>query len=677
MNEAESNTPEPANSAAEVRASGSVWTFTRSRFLPIAALVLLSAVPYLNTLRNGFVYDDTTQVLNNPYVRSFHHVREIFTTTVWSYRGGAEATATAYYRPMMMLLFLLCFQFFGPAAAFFHLANILFNAAVVIAVFLVTERMFENRSLAFAAAAIFALHPIHSEAVAWIAAVTDLQLCLFYLLTFWFFLGLPRHGFTNRANWALWAHWGRPLLSGAALCACFILALLSKESAVTLPLLATIYEHFYRQDRLQTHWIQKLSRYGALWVLEVAYFLFRFRVLGPIKATRIIPPEWVLLSSVGLVGQYLTKFLWPVRLCAFYVFPDNLFALVGRVPLGLTALLAVGLAFWALRRRAYPVSFGIVWCIVALMPVLNAAWMPANVFSERYLYVPSVGLCWVAAWGCLQLFEMVSAKPVWRRALAAGLAFLAALAVYRIVTRNRDWHDDVSFCLSTLAVSPDSVQIRNNLGQVYFGQGDYGGAEREWLKASKLAPDYPIILDNLGLVYTQERRYDEAIAMLLRSIRQAPGDLTAHINLGEAYCQVDRPQLAEEELQTAVRLAPFSVRARISLAELYFAQSKYQKAAEQFRRANESVPTSKAYLGEGLCYFQIGRVQDAENALKKAESISPADSHSHFTLGFFYAAIGRTEEAAKEYESGFKLDPGNAAARAAFEKMKAGEPQKH
>ncbi len=673
MNDGESSVPYPASPAVDVTANESVPSFVRSRLLLIAVLVLLSAIPYLNTLRNGFVYDDTTQVLNNPYVRSFHHVREIFTTTVWSYRGGAEATATAYYRPMMMLLFLLCFQFFGPAAAVFHLANILFNAAAVIAVFLVTARMFEDRSLAFAAAAIFALHPMHSEAVAWIAAVTDLQLCLFYLLTFWFFLGMARPGLTS---WSSWTNWRISLLNGAAMCACFVLALLSKELAVTLPLLATIYEHFYRQDRLQTHWTQKLSRYGALWFLALTYFVFRFRVLGPIKASRIIPPEWVLFSSIGLVGQYVVKFLWPVRLCAFYVFPDDLFTLLNRTPLGLLALLAVGLAFWALWRRAQLVSFGIIWCLVVLTPVLNAAWMPANVFAERYLYVPSVGLCWVAAWGCLRLFEISAGKPFWRRAIVTALSVLAVLAVCRIMTRNRDWHDDVSFYLSTLAVSPDSVQIRNNLGQTYYGQGNYAGAEREWLKAEKLAPNYPIILDNLGLVYTQEGRYEEAIAMLLRSIRQTPDDLTAHINLGEAYYQVGRTQLAEEELERAVKLAPFSVRAQISLGELYFAQSKYQEAAEQFRRANESVPTPKAYRGVGLCYFQLGRNQEAETALKQAEFLSPADSHSHFTLGFFYAAIGRTGEAVKEYESGFKLDPGNTAARAAFEKMKADESRK-
>src|SRR6266542_5024866 len=160
--------------------------------LALMAILLVCAVaPYLNTLWNGFVYDDSTQILNNPYIRSVHHLREILITNVWSYRGGAPGI-TDYYRPMMLLSYLLWFLLFGVHAVAFHGLNIVLHAAVVITLFQTTERLFKERSVAFAAAAIFALHPIHSEPVAWIAAITDLELALFYLLAFWGFLQLPR-----------------------------------------------------------------------------------------------------------------------------------------------------------------------------------------------------------------------------------------------------------------------------------------------------------------------------------------------------------------------------------------------------------------------------------------------------------------------------------------------------
>src|SRR5208337_3080893 len=206
----------------------------------LAVLILVATLPYLNSLLNGFVQDDNRQVVSNPYLRSFSHLREIFATNVWSYVGAQGATN--YYRPLMTFGYLFCYQFLGPLAYGFHLANVVLNAGVVCLVFLVTERIFRNRTWGFAAAVIFALHPIHSESVDWIAAVTDLQLTLFYLLTFWFFLRLASSA-------------RRGLRGGAAelgMVLSFALALLAKEPAATLPFLATFYEHFLRGDRAQT-----------------------------------------------------------------------------------------------------------------------------------------------------------------------------------------------------------------------------------------------------------------------------------------------------------------------------------------------------------------------------------------------------------------------------------------
>ncbi|MBI1984378.1 MAG: glycosyltransferase family 39 protein, partial [Acidobacteria bacterium] len=265
-------------------------------------LVLCAFLPYANTLFNAFVYDDNTQVLNNPYIQSFRHLREIFTTTVWSYVGVQGVTN--YYRPMMTLGYLICFQVFGPLAYGFHLANVLLHVGVVLVLFLLTGRMFGNRTLAFVAAMLFALHPVHTESVAWVAAVTDLELTFFYLLTFWCFLGLARPG------------GGRSAPMQLAVVASFVLTLLSKEQALTLPLLATVYEHFYRDDRKQTTHAQKFSRYGFLWLLAGAYLLFRIRFFGAIAPVlQISNLTWTetALSAVALVGQYLGKLLWPVE----------------------------------------------------------------------------------------------------------------------------------------------------------------------------------------------------------------------------------------------------------------------------------------------------------------------------------------------------------------------------
>ena len=142
-------------------------------------LVALAVIPYGNTLRNGFVYDDIAQVVVNPYIHNFHHLREIFTSPVWSFMGGSQGT-TNYYRPVMSLGYLFCYQLFGPRALGFHLANLLANVGVTLLVFLVTLRMFRSAPVALVTGCIFALHPIHSEAVDWVAAVTELELTFFF-----------------------------------------------------------------------------------------------------------------------------------------------------------------------------------------------------------------------------------------------------------------------------------------------------------------------------------------------------------------------------------------------------------------------------------------------------------------------------------------------------------------
>ena len=160
----------------------------------MALLAACAALPYLNSLFNGFIYDDDTQVVHNPYIRSFGHLKEIFTTHVWSFMAVA---ATNYYRPMMTLGYLFCYKLFGLRAYGFHLASIVLHVLVVCLVFVLTERLTGDRVCAFIAGAVFALHPVHTESVDWIAAVTDLELTFFYLLTFGFYLALARPGGSN------------------------------------------------------------------------------------------------------------------------------------------------------------------------------------------------------------------------------------------------------------------------------------------------------------------------------------------------------------------------------------------------------------------------------------------------------------------------------------------------
>ena len=626
-------------------------------------LVIVAALPYLDSLANGFVYDDATQVLNNPYLRSFRYVPRILTGSAWAYLGGADAV-TNYYRPMMSLGYMLSFHIFGPSAFAFHSFNLSLHLAVVLLVFKLSEQLFRDRALAIAAALLFALHPIHTESVDWIAAVTDLELSVFYLLAFWLYLRLPLPS-VSRLRWA-----------GAqvAVLASLALAMLSKEQALTLPALAALYEHFYREDRAGTTPWQKMSRYAPAWLLVPVYFLLRVRALGGFapSASSSRPSEEVPLSAAALFGQYVGKLLWPARLCAYYVFPRSWTTLLPRVLGGMVTFLLIVLVFIVLWKKARSVSFGLVWFVITLAPVLNVRWMPAGAFAERYLYLPSVGFCWVLAWICLRLWNASAGFPkAWRLALASGAAILAALAVWRITTRNRDWKDDVRLYRQTLEFSPDSYVIHNNLGEVYWKQGRKQLAEQEWRAAEKLAPDADYILANLGLALSDQGRYAEAIAILNRAIQIRPNATGAHIDLGMTYHDMGSLKDAERELETAVSLSPLSVLARQQLGEVYFDEGRFAEAETQFRASLSSQPTLSAWFSLGLARWRQGDAAEAERDFKAAQQLDPTDGPAHFMLGLLYGATGRYVEAVSEYQAGFRLDPSNPQAQAAFQRLQS------
>jgi protein O-mannosyl-transferase len=635
--------------------------------LAIAGLLLAAALPYVNALGNGFVYDDHTQVLNNPYLRSFHYTHAIFTTSVWSFLGGA-AGVTNYYRPLMTFAYLLCFEAFGASALAFHLLNLLLHLGVVLLVYLVTVRLFRDRNFGLVAALIFALHPVHSESVDWIAALTDIELAAFFLAGFWFYLRLPR--FTDGRPGRNW------LRTEAAVVICLALAMLSKEQALTLPALFVVFEHFYRYDRSETHAQEKIARYAPAWMLVPVYLALRLHFLGKLAPANSLRPglslEDSLLSAAALLFQYVAKVLWPGRLCAYYVFPLSWTVLLPKVLGGIVVAIAGAalFAFWWRRERL--VSFGLVWFLVTLLPVLNVRVMPIAAFAERYLYLPSVGFCWIAAWALRWLWIQAATRGrAWRVALASAAVALALLAAIRIVVRNRDWHDDVSFYRSTLAVSPGAWAMHTDLGKYYWESGQKELAEQEWRAAAALNPDEAIVLANLGLLLTSEERYDEGVADLKRAVESAPDDTGAHIDLGMAYNKMGRKQDAEQEFETALKLSPLNILAHNELGQTYFDEGRFADADGQFQASLALAPSLGGWFGLGLSRWRQGKSAEAEHDFKSAESLDARDSRVHFMLALLYGADRRYPEAFTEYAAGFKIDPDNPTALDSFHKLQS------
>lgn len=590
----------------------------KRELLVFGILALCAASLYANTLFNGFVFDDTEQVLDNPYVQSFRYIRQIFTSGVWSFNGPVNSN---YYRPMMSLGFLVSYKLFGRVPFGFHLINVALHLGVICALFILTERMFRERGLAFWTTVIFALHPIHTESVAWISGITDLELTFFYLLTFFLFLQVARPAGQASRRTRL------------AMLASFALAALSKEPALTLPLLATIYEHFFREDRRETTWLQKMARYDLLWFAAAVYLLVRIRLLGafaPGRNPETLTPIQTALSAMALFGLYLGKLLYPVHLCAWYVFHKSTSLLDWRVLVGGGGLLACIALFIIVWRRARPLAFGLVWLLITLLPVMNANWVGQSAFAERYLYLPSIGFCWLLAGGGLRLWKCLSHfRVAYRNSFAVCLGVLGVLCSVRIVTRNRQWHDNLTFYVRTLAASPDAYYLRNNLGSVYAELGRDKDAEREWREVLRTHPDHAIALGNLGMLYADHGLRQLGAEYVERGVKAQPWLPEDHIKLGFIYTDMDQLVKAEAQFRAAIAAAPYSTRGYVGLA--YFYSHKHDDAQE-------------------------------ERTLLLAESVNPSDSHVRSTLGSFYAKKGRKAEARREYGAALKLDPSNTDA---------------
>ena len=627
----------------------------------VLGLVLFcSFLVYANTLFHGFVYDDHFQVEGNPYVHSFRYIGRIFTSTVWSFQGAEGQTN--YYRPLMTFGYLLCDRVFQSFPLGFHLVNLLLNCAVVWLVFAVCAALFNDEAVALVAAALFAVHPIHSEVVAWIAAVTELELAVFYLLGFLLYLRAGRGK--------------RPVVTAALMCASYGLALLSKEQGITLALLATIYEHGYRADRLTSGWRTKVSRYAPLWVMAGLYVLFRITVLrafAPVAQRPELTRAEVIFSGLALAGRYAGKLFWPHPLLGFYVFHETGGMFDPRVLGGIgVVLIGCGL-FVFLWKRARPYSFALVWMAVTILPVLNVRWMAASAFAERYLYLPSLGFSALLAGAGVCLWRRAGSFRAIRSAGVAAALGIAALACTQIVARNRDWRDDQSFFAATLAADPHASYMRTSLGALEWGEFKPDAAVHDWQLALADKPDNAIALSNLGMAAIEQKRWQEAEAYLRRAVELRPRFAAPHMRLGKMYAELERPADAEKEFRRAVEISPLNAEGRNQLAKFLFTQGRFREAEGQYRASLDGSSSADAWDGLGDILVAGGRRDASGICWQKALELSPYDEHAHLELGGVYQARGSASQAEKEYRAVLLLDPHNTAALKGMHQLKPAE----
>jgi protein O-mannosyl-transferase len=616
-----------------------------------AGLALAAILPYLNTLWAGFVYDDNYQIVGNPYLRSFHYIKQILFTPVWSFKYAK--VPTNYYRPLMPLQYLVLYQAYGPLSYVFHLANILFHAAVVILLFVLTARLFKSEKLALFAALLFAVHPIHTEVVAWVAALPDLHLGVFLLIAFWFYLNLREP--EKRRWWTPWAAYGS-----------FFLALYSKEPAIAFAGVMMIFEHWLAPGRSESTSTQKAKRYAPLWGLTAAYLLSRVFLIGGLvpKVQRPrLPWETTLLTSVSMFGEYMNKLVWPAHLSMFHatrftwsMFDPDFLAGAGWI----FALAFLALLLWKVDRIQV---LSVIWIVAFLAPALNARWMPGTVFAERYLYLPSMGFCWlvarvgIALWDYLGMRRWAILRPV---TAACAAAILVVFSV-RSYARNEAWHDDLTLFGDAVQSNPDEADLRADFGFAYWEKHQMDSAIEQWQIALSINPKSFWALDDMGMAYVVQSRYSQAVPLLRQALQLSPQFTNAHLHLADAYIGLHDDKNAETEFRAAIESSPLDADAHNRLAKFYLDHNRVDEAQEQYEVSLKADLTSDAMDGLGDIALLRNQNALAESYFRRAADFDSYDHHAHYELVFLYVGSGRVPRAIQEYKLGLQTDPGTDA----------------
>jgi hypothetical protein len=501
-------------------------------------LALLIALP---SLGNGFVYDDVPAIVGNPLVHAISDAPRIWTSPYWA--------LGLLYRPLTIQVFAIEWWLGGGSPLGFHLVNVLLYALTTVLVVRVAWQIIPGVG-ALAAGLVFAVHPVHVEAVANGVGQSELLAALFILI-----------GVNRYLAWRSTPD-GFTLARRLGLVGCYLLAIASKETGYVLPALLLGVEVLQR-DALPRG--SRLGRVGPvlglLAAVAVAGLLFRVILFGglagevPQVPLRGLGTFERAVAMLAVVPHWVRLLVWPARLQAHYGPPELpvTSTLNGDHGLGLTILLATVIALVWGARRARPLALGLAWIAIALLPVSNLPMATGVLLAERTLFLPSVGLALLIGWGFWSLTGRLT-SPVVRRAFAGAGIVVLVLAAWRSVERARIWKDQDGFFAALERDAPDSYRAQLVAGIYHKGQGRYPDAERTMRRAWQLDRNDPAVFEEYGQLLRVKGRCDLALPILQEGVSLHPEATLARARLIECSLATGDTTAARAVAREAVAL---------------------------------------------------------------------------------------------------------------------------
>ena len=588
-----------------------------------AALAALAVFTYHGVGGCGFVnFDDTTLISGNPHIRDGLTWKSLS----WAFSGSLEYVP--HWHPLTWLAIMAEYSLAGPEPAVFHLVNMVLHLANVWLFFLLLTGATKRIWPSLLAAALFAVHPLHVESVAWASELKDVLSTLFWLLAAHAYLRQVRAKSEAKSStgWSL-------LVMG-----CMLLGLMAKPMLVMLPVSLLVLDYWplgrFAQDG-------KTPLAALLSLIKEKLLLFAVSLAGAVLTihTASLGRAMVSTDALSLLGRiqnavisyalYLKSYVFPSGLAVYYPLPPG--SRTGAFLLSCAVLLALSLAAWMPRKRFPFLIAGWAWFLLVFLPVIGLLQTGTQAMADRFIYVPSLGLHFAVAWSVARL----AGDKRGRTALAAvGSVAVVAMLCFASLRQVPHWRDSQSLFDHALEVTSGNHQIHNALGIVLLGTGDVAQASRHFTKALEAKPDSAAAFRGLGLAALKQGDADRAVELFQRALASDPEYPEALSDLGNAYLIQGKWAEAKQQFQAALAASPGDIAARFGLGLALVQESKAKEAEAQFLAVLEEEPRhAQALYRLGILGLGTGNPPGACLALYHSLALDPGSAQTHATLG--------------------------------------------
>ncbi len=671
------------------------WISNHRRFWISLLIAVATIAVYAPVYRHDFIdFDDAQYVFENWHVTNGLTLEG----AAWAF----TATHEANWHPLTWLSHMLDCQVFGVTPGPQHLVNLLIHVANALLLFVFLQGVTGAHWKSAFVAALFALHPLHVESVAWIAERKDV------LSTLFFFLALLAYARYSR----------QPLLGRYLLTLLFFaLGLLAKPMLVSLPFVLLLLDYWPLNrisvqatergldprrsgqpipGRLFRSVLPLIREKVPFFVLSAISSTVTYLVQGSggaVKATDVFPFDTRVANAIHSYFAYLVKAVWPTGLSVFYPYsptgyPGWSIALAGAFLLCVTVL-AIR---WSGRLPYFMVGW--LWYLVTLVPVIGLIQVGWQAMADRYTYIPLIGISVLVAWS---LSDLASKRASLRRLLpVAGVTSTLVLSVAAWL-QVRHWKDTMSLFSHALEVNrenfrahetlatalakrgqyhqamthysaamqlrPENTDIINNLGSTYYRLGKVDEALGQFKSALAIKPDDPLALRNMGLVFHDLGRFKEAFELLHRAQPHRPDDIILLSCLGSVLAKLGRARDATDAYRMVLHMRPDNAEAHLALGIISLENGNLSDASVSLHKAIERVPDyAEAYNGLGNVSFRQGQTELALSYYSRALQHKPGYAEAHYNMGVALYAQGKRADAISHYREAIRLRPGHAEA---------------